>query len=120
MKKERNIIMVLTEVTSVSDELASELKLDKDDKLYGCYIDDKIIGYAIIRNDLEERVYLEIIDEYQGNGYGSTAFKELLLLINGTVKCSVSFDNIKMQRIILKNNGIETGRDGHAIHYVIE
>ena len=92
----------------------------KDDKLYGCYIDDKVIGYAIIRNDLEERVYLEIINQYQGKGYGSSAFKELLFLINDTVKCSVSLDNIKMQRIVLKNKGIEVGRDGRAIHYIIE
>lgn len=120
MKKEREIIMVLTEVSKVSDELVNKLKLTNGDKLYGCYVDDNIIGYAIIRNNLEERVYLEILDKYQGYGYGSSAFKELLFLINGIVKCSVSLDNIKMQRIILKNNGIEAGRDGHLIHYVIE
>jgi len=34
--------------------------------------------------------------------------------------CSVPFENIKMQRIIEKNNGIEIGRNGKSIQYIIE
>lgn len=112
--------MKLVELTDIPQELAKELNIIYGDHLYGCYLEDTIIGYAVIKANLTERVYLVIVDEYQDKGYGSKAFKELLSLINDTVECSVSLDNVKMQRIVSKNNGKEMGRNGKSIHYVIE
>ena len=112
--------MTLVEVTNITEDIAKGLNINNGDRLFGCYLDNKIVGYAVIRNNLEERVYLVILDEFQNQGNGSSAFKELLSMINDTVKCSVSIDNYKMQRIIIKNKGIEVGRDVENIHYVIE
>lgn len=109
----------LIEVTDITEEMSKEFNLSDGDKLYGCYLDGTIIGYSVIRNNEADKVYLVILDEYQNQGNGSKVFKTLLMLIDKRIECVVPLDNYKMQRIVLKNNGIETGRDGENIHYVI-
>lgn len=110
----------LIEVNKISDDLIQEFKLFKEDELYECHLNNKKIGYAIIRKKINDRIFLIVAKQYQNKGYGSSIFKLLLSKINGSVICSIPFENIKMQRIIQKNNGIEIGRNGKTIQYIIE
>ena len=110
----------LIEVNEITDDLIQEFELVKEDLLYKCYLDETKIGYAIIRNKINDRIFLFVTKKYQNKGYGSTIFKLLLSKTNGSVKCLVPIDNIKMQRIIQKNKGIELGRNGQIIQYIIK
>ena len=110
----------LIEAKAITDDLIQEFNLVKDDLLYECYLDNVKIGYAIIRNKINDKIFLIIAKKYHNKGYGSTIFSLLLSKINGSFKCLVPFDNIKMQRIIQKNNGIEIGRNGQIIQYIIK
>ena len=110
----------LNEVIKITDDLIQKFELSKDDQLYECYLNDTKIGYAIIRKKVRNELFTIIAQKYQNNGYGSAVFKLLLSKFNKSVICSVSFDNIKMQRIIQKNNGVEIGRNGKEIAYIIE
>ena len=110
----------LIETPKISDDLIQEFELSKADLLYECHLDNAKIGYAVIREKLDDRIFLIVAKNYQNKGYGSVIFKLLLSKINASVMCSVPFENIKMQRIIEKNNGIEIGRNGKSIQYIIE
>lgn len=109
----------LIEVKEITDDLIQEFKLVKEDLLYKCYLDKEKIGYAIIRNNINDKIFLIVAKKYQNKGYGSIIFSLLLSKINDSVRCLVPFENIKMQRIIQKNNGIEIGRNGQIIQYII-
>lgn len=110
----------LIQVREITDDLIQEFNLVREDQLYECYIDDIKIGYAIIRNNADDRVFLTVAKEYQNKGYGSIIFESLIFRIDGSIICTVPFENVKMQRIILKNNGVEIGRNGKTIQYIIE
>lgn len=110
----------LIEINNITDALIQEFNLVKEDQLFGCYLNNIQIGYAIIRKKTNNKLFLVIAKKYQNKGYGSEIFKLLLSKVNESVMCSVPFDNIKMQRIIQKNNGIETGRNGKEILYIID
>ena len=110
----------LREVEKITDDLIQEFRLVKEDKIYECYLDDKKIGYGIIRKEPTNRIFLVIAKKYQNQGYGSTIFKLLLYKIDETVICSVPIENTKMKRIIENNNGIEIGRNGKLIQYIID
>lgn len=110
----------LVEVKKLDDAIIQEFKLVRNDNLFECCLDDKKIGYAVIRQKVDDRIFLIIAEDYQNKGYGSEAFKLLLEMINDEVICSVPFDNAKMQRIIEKNKGIEIGRNGKLIKYIIQ
>lgn len=110
----------LREVKKITDDLIQEFQLVKEDKIYECHLDDKKIGYAIIRKKITDRIFLVIAKKYQNKGYGSTIFNLLLSKIDETVICSVPIENTKMQRIVENNNGIEIGRNGKTIQYTID
>ena len=110
----------LIEVNKITDDLIQEFKLSKEDQFYECHLNNTKIGYAIIRKNINDKLFLILAEKYQNKGYGSDIFKLLLSKVNETIICSVPFDNIKMQRIIQKNNGIEIGRNGKEISYIIE
>lgn len=110
----------LIRIKKITDDLIQEFRLTKEDELYECCIEGKKIGYAIIRNKINDRIFLIISTEYQNMGYGSIIFESLLFKINEPIICAVPFQNIKMQRIIQKNNGIEIGRNKEMIQYIIE
>ena len=112
--------MRLEELTNLTEELMKELNIGDGDRVFGCYNSSNIVGYAVIKKDLEDRLYLVITEEFQNQGYGSEAFKELLSIVKDTVRCMVPIENYKMQRIVSKNAGVETGRDGIYIHYIIK
>lgn len=110
----------LKEVNKITDDLIEEFRLTKNDRLYECYLDNAKIGYAIIRDRVNDQLYIFVADKYQNNGYGSEIFKLLLSKVNKSSKCIVELDNVKMIRIVQKNNGIEIGRNGKEILYIIE
>lgn len=107
-------------VNKITDDLIQKFKLSKKDQLYECHLNNTKIGYAIIRKNTNDKLFLILVEKYRNKGYGSDIFKLLLSKVNETIICSVPFDNIKMQRIIQKNNGIEIGRNGKEISYIIE
>ena len=104
----------------IGDDLIQEYNLLKEDQLFECHLNNQKIGYAIIRKNETDRIYLIIAKKYQNKGYGSIIFKQLLSKINENIICSVPFDNIRMQRIIQKNKGIEIGRNKETIKYIIK
>ena len=110
----------LIEANKISDDLIQEFKLVKEDILYECYLDNKKIGYAIIQNKRNDRIFIVVAKKYQNQGYGSIIFKLLISKLTESVICSVPLENIKMQRIVQKNNGVEIGRNGNTIQYNIE
>lgn len=109
----------LIEINEIGDDLIQEVKLSKEDQLYECYLDNIKIGYAIIRSERNNKIFIIIAEKYQNKGYGSAIFKLLVSKINDSFTCSVPFENFKMQRIVQKNNGVEIGRNGKEILYII-
>ena len=109
----------LVEVKNMTDDKIEEYNLVKEDIMYECLLDNKKIGYAIIRNDEKNKLFLVIDRDYQNKGYGNKIFKLLLSKVTGQVICSVPFENTKMIRIIENNSGIEIGRNGISIFYKI-
>ncbi len=109
----------LIEINEIGDDLIQEFKLSKEDQLYECYLDNIKIGYAIIRSERNNKIFIIIAEKYQNKGYGSAIFKLLVSKINDSFTCSVPFENFKMQRIVQKNNGVEIGRNGKEILYII-
>ena len=109
----------LIEVSQINDVLIQEFSLVRGDLLYECLLDKEKIGYAVIREKTNNKIFLVIAEKYQNKGYGSIIFKLLISKINDSVIFSVPFENIKMQRIIQKNNGIEVGRNGLEIQYIL-
>lgn len=103
----------------ISDDIIQQFNLNKNDQLYECFLDQKKIGYGIIRKNATDNIYLGIMKSYQNQGYGSTFFKMLISKVNHTIICEVPLNNIKMQRIVQNNHGIEIGRNDNSIHYRI-
>lgn len=110
----------LIQISNITDDLIQEFKLKKEDLLYVCHLENKKIGYAIIRAEINNRIFLIIAKEYQGKGYGNIIFNHLLSKMDKPVICTVPFENIKMQRIIQNHNGIEIERNGKSIQYMIK
>ena len=110
----------LNNFDEIDSDYIQKYLLTIDDKFYECIVEENKVGYAIIKNNPFDMIYIEIYPEYQNVGNGSKLFEELLKLLHGKIRVMLEVDNYKMSRIILKNNGIETGRDGLFIHYIIE
>lgn len=110
----------LNSFDQIDSNYIQKYSLTNDDKFYECIVEENKVGYAIIKNNSVDMIYIEIYPEYQNDGNGSLLFEELLKLLNGKIRIMTEIDNYKMNRIISKNNGIETGRDGLFIHYIIE
>ena len=110
----------LIELNEENNSIAKELNLTKDDKLYECILNNKNIGYAIIKSNPKDKILIIIAKKYQNQGYGNIIFKLLLSKINESIICTVPLENSRMKRIIQKNNGFEIGRNGKTIQYIIE
>lgn len=110
----------LVEVDNITDDLIHEYNLVRGDVLYECCLDYVKIGYAVIRKKENDRIFLILAEKYQNKGYGSIIFNLLISKIDGSIICFVPFENIKIQKIIQKNDGVEIGRNGKGIHYIIE
>ena len=110
----------LYNINEIDSNYIQKHSLTVEGKFYECIVEENKVGYAIIKNNSEDMIYVEIYQEHQNLGNGSKLFEELLKLLNGKIKIMSDVNNTKMKRIILKNNGIETSRDGEFIHYIIE
>lgn len=103
-----------------NNDINAMFNIKNGDLVYSLLLEQKNIGYGIIRNNDDCKIEIYILNEYQGNGYGSFLFKELIKKIIGEINLKVDINNVVMKRIIEKNNGIELGRDGKYIYYVIK
>lgn len=103
-----------------SNDTKSMFNIINGEEIYSLLLDKKNIGYGIIRNNNECKIEVYILEEYQGNGYGSFLFKELLKKIKKDINLKIDISNVIIKRIIENNNGIELGRDGQFIYYIIK
>jgi hypothetical protein len=110
----------LYNINEIDSNYRQKYSLTIEDKFYECILNEEKIGYAIIKNNPNDMIYIEIESNYQNKGNGSKLFEEILKLVNGKIRVISDINNYKMKRIILNNNGIETSRDGEFIHYIIE
>ena len=94
--------------------------LNEQDKLYSYKVNNKVVGYGIIKNNKFDMIKLYIDEKYQNNHFGSELFKKLLETINEKIYVSTTIENIKMIKIILNNHGIEIGRNNGIITYEIK
>lgn len=111
--------MLRVNKSNPTQELISTFKLIEKDNLYSLTLDNKTIGYGIIREDKTNKIEIYILKQYQNNGYGSFLFLELLKKINMDIKLKTTIDNHKMKKIITKYHGKEISRNGEYIFYVI-
>lgn len=111
--------MKIIKVEKVTTDLIKVFNLESKDELYSLELEDKNIGYGIIREDINNRLEVYILSEYQGKGYGTKLFKELLKIINKEVSVQVDIENIIMRKILNYCKAIEIGRNGKTIRYII-
>ena len=94
--------------------------LNKNDVVYEYIVDNDIVGYGILRDNKYDMIQIYIDEKYENNHYGSELFKKMLELTNKNIYVSVNGENIKMNKIIRNNNGIEIGRNDGIYTYMIE
>ena len=85
--------------------------------IYEYFYDNILVGYGIITNIENSKIYILIKKEYRNKGYGTKLFKEMLLKENKDIK--VTCNSQIMRRIIEKYNGVEISREGNYILYII-
>ena len=95
----------------------NEIDNDNIKNIYEYFYDNILVGYGIITNIENSKIYILIKKEYRNKGYGTKLFKEMLLIENKDTK--VTCNNQIMRRIIGKYNGIEISRDEGYILYII-
>lgn len=103
-----------------NNDIRSLFEIKGGELVYSLLLENQNIGYGIIRNNSECKIEIYILDEYQGNGYGNYLFTELLNKVKDNINLKVDLCNNIMRRIIKKNGGIELGRNGKYIYYVIK
>lgn len=109
----------IIKINDIDDSKIQEFNLNKNDILHKCMLDNTTIGYCIIREDKNDKIFIVVSDKYQNKGYGSSIFNRIISNIKDNIICKVPIDNIKMNRIVKKNNGKEISRDGENIIYMI-
>lgn len=111
--------MKIIKVENITVDLIKIFNLGINDELYSLELEDKNIGYGLIRENLNNKIEVYILSDYQGKGYGTRLFKELLKMIGGDVSIQVDIKNIIMRKILMKCDAIEIGRNGQTIRYII-
>lgn len=109
----------INKVEKITHDLIRIFELSTNDNIYSLELNNNNIGYGIIRDNNDNKLEVYILKKYQGNGYGTKLFKELLKIINEKIIVKTKIENIIMRRIIEKCNGIEKSRDGNFIIYVV-
>lgn len=111
--------MKIIKVENITVDLIKVFNLGINDELYSLELEDKNIGYGLIRENLNNKIEVYILSDYQGKGYGTSLFKELLKIVGAEVNVLVDIKNIIMRKILMKCDAIEIGRNGQTIRYVI-
>ena len=111
--------MLKTRIKEPDTNLVKIFNLQENEELISLDLDGKNIGYGIIRDNTDNPIEIFILKQYQNNGYGSYLFCELLKKLNKPLNIIIPIDNFKMIKIIVKNNGIELGRNGKNIMFFI-
>jgi len=102
-----------------TNELIKIFKLKSNDQLYFLNLEKKNIGSGIIREEQDNKIEIYILKQYQQKGYGTYLLKELLKIIKQDVKVKIKIENTIMQKIIVSVHGLELGRNGEYIQFII-
>ncbi len=107
----------------MSDVEKKEYNLPIRDNYYFFKSNEELLGFAKI-NMLEKLdIYIFILEEKRGNGYGNELFMKVLENIKeyGIDSFEIKFplNNVIMARIIEKNGGIEETRIDNYIKYIV-
>ena len=94
--------------------------LNNNDIVYEYLINNNVVGYGLVRDSGYDMIRIYIDKNYENNHYGSELFKYMINLIDKDIYISVNGENIKMNRIIRNNNGIEIGRNNRIYTYLIK
>lgn len=106
------------------EEMSEQFNIYEDSDLFVLRLDGKTIGCGQIDvKSKDNKISLFIIEKYRGNGYGKQLFKNLLKeykkLGNKDVEIIVSKDNIRMNKIIVDNNGVIIDQQENTIRYIV-
>lgn len=118
------------ELVKIKEEYYSEfvnfITLKEPTYLYLLKLNDKTIGYGNIakQNNKEKNVlYIYIIEQYRGNGYGKFLFKELLKEAKNfgykDITLYTNSSDLVMRRLITNNLGIKISQDNDISEYII-
>lgn len=90
---------------------------EKGVRMYGGYIEDKLISFAALEKASDDIYYLEklcVVPEYRHNGYGEQLIKYIFDTVKGLGGKKVSIGIINDNRVLknwyMKNGFSETGR----------
>ena len=90
---------------------------------YKFYENDKNIGFAVINEDEEDKVYIYIKKELRGNGHGKLLFSELMGELEKKeykdIKVKFDRDNIQMLKIVKHFGGLHLSTDNGLVKYLI-
>jgi len=90
--------------------------INKDIENYDVYIfkfNDNVLGYGLIKKEKNDinNIYLYILEEHRGYGYGNMLFKKLLEVLKNAnfeeIMIDIDITNYRMINIVNKNNSIE-------------
>ena len=93
----------IVKVEKIEIELKKMFELNKGEEIYSLELDEKNIGYGIIRNNDNEKIEIYILNQYQRNGYGTYLFNELLKIINKDIYIRVKNGKIISSVLFLPN-----------------
>lgn len=114
------MLSVINVNENIFNEKFPNTKIFQNDIIYLLNLNEKSIGYAAIN---EHNVYniirICILNEYQGNRYGSYLFNEMLKIINKDIILEIDIDNYKMIRIINRCKGKELRRNNKGVLFLI-
>lgn len=113
--------MVFQEIDNEESKILKKvIDFDIPGKNYVLKYDDKTIGYSRVNIANEDNIFIYILEEYRGNGYGKELFKLTLeKLEKEEIVLNISKQNIQMQKIINGYKNIEIKNTPKYITYVI-
>lgn len=106
-----------------SNLMASQVLSKKNGEFYSLNVDDKPIGFGRFENCEENPIEIFVVENYRGNGYGTTLFKEMLKIAKNNniskVKFIISNDNYIANRIVTHAKGIKVSTINNNSVYVL-
>lgn len=93
------------------------------DKCFKLVENDRPLGVGTINKDKENLIYIYIKQELRGKGYGKILFSKMMDEVKKEgykeVKLKFSKDNIRMEKIVNDNGGVQLNNNEDDVHYLI-
>ena len=88
---------------------------------YALKLEDTLIGYGKINNDLSNKIEIFIVPEYRGNGYATQLFNNLISEIKDTKYIYLTFQNTNIiaKRIVEKKGGKQESINNGIVRYIL-